>query len=378
MVILTTACGSDSPRTGFLSPGTGGVLSSSAGAGGMVSPPAGTGGVVVPAGSGGRLATGGSGATPAASGGSSGSPGAGGVISSGGATSHPDASAPGSDSGADASTGSTGVLPPVKDPSVAGPFTPAEPDNVGPNNSYTVIAPKELGQNGIKHPILIWGPGAGSWPAIYQTMLNHFASHGFVVVSYNSTPQGPELTTGIDWVISESKRMGSPYFDKVDATKIAAGGQSAGSLATFKIAKDPRLTTTLHINGGTFAPHTDVMNLVKPAQFICGDDPAVSGGDGTSVSDLARPNCDIDFMNATTPVWYGDVIGASHTTVIDNPLSATNAAANPLTKHFLGATVAWLRWQLAGDETEKALFVGPNCGYCMQTMAWKVQQKNLQ
>ena len=83
-------------------------------------------------------------------------------------------------------------------------------------------------------------------------------------------------------------------------------------------------------------------------------------------------------MNATAPVWYGDVIGASHTTVIDNPLSPTNAAANPLTKHFLAATAAWLRWQLAGDQTAKALFVGPSCGFCSQTATWKVQQKNLQ
>jgi dienelactone hydrolase len=258
-----------------------------------------------------------------------------------------------------------------------GHFTPLETDNVGPNGDYTTIAPKELGEGEIKHPILVWGPGAGAWPGIYQTLLNHIASHGFVIVSYNSTPQGPELMTAIDWIVAESTRDGSPYFNKVDTTKIAAAGQSAGSLATFVVADDPRLTTTMHINGGTFDPHTDVMKLVKPALFVCGDDPAVTGGDGTAVSDLARPNCDYDFEHANAPVWYGDVIGASHTTVIDNPLSGTNAADDPLMKHFLAATAAWLRWQLAGDQVMKALFVGPSCGFCMETSAWKVQQKNL-
>jgi hypothetical protein len=311
------------------------------------------------AGSGGAGATGGGGASGSDASGSGGT-----AAGSGGA-------------GAAGGPADTGTLPAVMDPSVTGHFTPAETDKTGPDGNYTIIAPKELGEAGVRHPILVWGPGAGSWPAIYQTMLNHFASHGFFVISYNSTPQGPELTKAMDWIIAEGAREGSMYFGKLDTKKIAAGGQSAGSLAVFKIANDPRLTTTLHINGGTFSPHTDVMNLVKPAQFICGDDPSVTGGDGTSVSDLARPNCDIDFMNAKTPVWYGDVIGASHTTVIDNPLSARKPADVELIKQFLGATVAWLRWQLADDQVMKALFVGPSCGYCSQPMVWKVQQKNL-
>jgi len=133
----------------------------------------------------------------------------------------------------------------------------------------------------------------------------------------------------------------------------------------------------MHINGGTFDPHTDVMKVIHPALYVCGDDPSVTGGDGTSVSDLARPNCDYDFAHTNAPVWYGDVIGASHTTVIDNPLSNTKASDDPLMKQFLAATAAWLRWQLADDQTMKALFVGPSCGFCTQTSAWQVQQKGL-
>jgi hypothetical protein len=269
------------------------------------------------------------------------------------------------------------VLPPITDPGATGPFGIAETDNVGPGNNYTVIAPMQLGQNGIKNPILVWSPGAGANPAIYQTLLNHIASHGFVVVSYNSTAQGSDMTAGIDWIVSQSTTQGSAYYNTVDTTKIAAGGQSAGSLATFAIANDTRLTTTLHINGGTFAPHTDVSNLVYPAEFICGDDP--DGGDGLTQGDLARPNCDIDFQMATAPVWYGDVIGSTHTTVIDDAYGSGfgTSPMDPLKKQYLAAAAAWLRWQLAGDLTMKALFVGANCGFCLQTSTWTVQQKNL-
>jgi dienelactone hydrolase len=342
--------GGSAGHAGTPAAATSGSSGSSGGAGSLA--------VAAPGGHGG-----GSAGTGAGDGGAAGSSGMGGASGAGGAVAPP--------------SGETGTLPAITDPAMPGHFTPTEMDNVGPNGDYTAIVPKELGEGEVKHPILIWGPGAGAWPAIYQTLLNHIASHGIVIVSYNTTPQGPELTTAIDWIVAESTRQDSMYYNKVDTTKIAMAGQSAGSLATFAAAKEPRLTATMHINGGTFDPHTDVMNLIKPALFLCGDDPAVTGGDGTYTSDLARPNCEIDFMNATVPVWYGVVIGSSHTTVIDDPAAGGMPANNPLLKPYLAATAAWLRWQLAGDQVMKALFVGPDCGFCKDTSLWLVKQKDL-
>jgi hypothetical protein len=267
----------------------------------------------------------------------------------------------------------SGTLPAITDPLMPGPFKVKKTTSTGPMDGYTTLVPDPLAEGSIKHPILIWGPGAGANPELYGTMLNHIASHGFVIVSYNSTPDGVELTKAIDWIIDEAKRDGSPFFERVDTSKIAMGGQSAGSLATFKAGKDERLTTTVHVNGGSF-DHQGSLNLIRPAFFVCGDDPEETGGDGLWEGDLARPHCDGDFMTAKIPVWYGVVIGSSHTTVIDEP---TDTTADPLKSHYNGAVVAWLRWQLAGDERMKQLFVGASCGYCSQPMVWKVQQKGL-
>lgn len=274
--------------------------------------------------------------------------------------------------------GTSGTLPTVTDLGTTGPYTPVPTKNVGPNNQYTTVHPKELGANGVKHPILIWGPGAGAFPEIYATLLLHIASHGFVIVSYNSTPQGPELTKGLDWIIAESKRSSSLYYDKVDTSKVAMGGQSAGSLATFNAAKDERLTTTVHINGGTFPPHTASANLIRPALFICGEKPAGNASSLSATSDIARPFCEIDFKNAKVPVWFGGVNKSGHTTVIDNPLGPPRPANDPLLKPYLAATVGWLRWQIASDASAKSWFVGPSCGFCKQTSAWTVLQKGLE
>jgi hypothetical protein len=57
---------------------------------------------------------------------------------------------------------------------------------------------------------------------------------------------------------------GSVFFGKMDTTKIASMGHSAGSLASFGIANDPRLTTTMHLDGGTMDPHTDAKTSRSP------------------------------------------------------------------------------------------------------------------
>lgn len=226
--------------------------------------------------------------------------------------------------------------------------------------------PQELGKDGAKHPILSWGPGAAETAADFSTLLSHLASHGFAVISFDGTPEGQELVTGIDWMLEENKKEGGMFFQKLDETKISAGGHSAGSLATFVIGGDKRLVTTMHISGGTFDPHTDIMNLHAPALFVCGE----PGGDGLLQGDVANPNCEIDFDNAQVPVFYGITKGAAH-------MTPTDIGDPAIRTHQLGAMVGWLRWQLVGDANAKNMFVGDSCGLCMD-VAWSTaKQKNL-
>lgn len=238
---------------------------------------------------------------------------------------------------------------------------------MGPGPSgYVLFYPQELGKNGVKHPIVSWGPGALENAGIFSTMLKHLASHGFAVISFDATPQGQELVTAIDWMLAENARSGSMFQQKLDTSKISMGGHSAGSLATFKVGADKRLITTMHISGGTFDPHTDIKNLHAPALFICGE----PGGDGLIFGDVASANCQIDYDNATVPVFYGVTKGASH-------MTPTDIGDATIRSHQLGAMVAWLRWQLAGDQSAKDLFAGTACKLCNDA-AWSVKkQKNL-
>ncbi|QJD58756.1 hypothetical protein HG264_07465 [Pseudomonas sp. gcc21] len=233
---------------------------------------------------------------------------------------------------------STGTpLPPVSSVERDGPYQVTIDKNTGPSRQGWVARPATLGENGVQHPIFIWGPGAGSTPSSYEDHLRRIASHGFVVYSEVSSSSGDEMTDAMDWLIEQNDSTRSPYHEKLDTGRIAAGGHSRGSVGTFAIGDDPRLTTTIHVAGGSFDGRGS-SNLRKPAAYICGEDDT-----------LATPNCERDYAATRVPVWF---------TVIDDS-SHTSAA-----RDGLPMIVAWLRWHLAGETERRSMFVDPSCEFC--------------
>jgi hypothetical protein len=266
----------------------------------------------------------------------------------------------------------TGPFPPVTDFGGDGPFKSMTLENTGPNQSYTVYLPTELAPEGAKNPIVGWMSGGSTNPTAYP-LLPHLATHGFVVVASNTTPGigeevslGKEIIAGIDWAIAENDRPDSMLFGKLDTSKLASMGYSMGSLATFTIANDPRLTTTVHISGGNMETGR-VDNLHAPAAFICG----IPGDDSCNIlstdCDIAAANCDTDFAAAKTPVFYANFPGG-HLGILSDPNMP----------HIYTLATAWLRWKLMSDSTLSAMFVGDQCTVCKDTSWKRVQQKNLQ
>jgi hypothetical protein len=269
-------------------------------------------------------------------------------------------------------TTSTGSFPPVADFTKNGPFTATTVNNTGPNGKYTVYMPSELPANGAKSPIVGWMSGGGSTPSSYP-LLPRLATDGFFVVASDTAPAlgqevelGQEILAGITWAIAENTRQGSNLFGKLDTTKIASMGYSMGGLASFQIASDPRLSTTVHISGGNQDAGA-IKNLRAPAAFICGyPSGSDSGCDTAGTCDIAADNCDRDFANATTPVFYANFPGGHLGTITP-----------PLSDRIGGMATAWLRWKLMSDATLEPMFVGPKCTFCTSPDWWRVQQKNL-
>jgi len=243
--------------------------------------------------------------------------------------------------------GGGGTLPPVSRVDVDGPFSTTADTSTGPGRNAWVVRPTTLGANGLKHPIFVWGPGAGTGPSNYDFHLRRIASHGFVVFSETSTGDGNEMRAAITWLINENNRAASPYYQKLDTTKIAIGGHSRGSLSAFGAASDTRITTSIHVAGGSFDGNGS-SNLRKPAAYICGE-----------ADTSATPNCERDYRATTVPVWFTIMDGVSH----------TQAA-----RSGLPAIVGWLRWQIGGEAARRSMFLGSGCDFC--SGMWDTQSKN--
>ena len=239
------------------------------------------------------------------------------------------------------------VLPPVSSIETDGPFATTIDMNAGSGRAGWVVRPTALGQNGMRHPVFVWGPGAGATPGSYEFHLRRLASHGFVVYSEVSTSSGSEIRAALDWLVSENGRAGSAYYQRLALDRMAAGGHSRGSIGTFAIASDPRLKTTIHVAGGSFDGNGS-RNLRNSAIYICGENDTT-----------ATPNCERDYVATTVPIVF---------TIMDN-VGHIDAA-----RTGLPAITAWLRWQIAGETQRQSMFIGAGCYFCGGI--WSTRSKN--
>lgn len=301
----------------------------------------------------GGAAIGGAGAGGAAGAGA-GAPAMGGMPAAGGAEASGGISGDAGPTGSGGSEGS--AFPPASFGTVTGPFTAETITRTGPNNAYNVYHPAELGQDGLKHPVLTWGNGATTTPGNYP-LLPALASHGFVVIAATSSfVNGTLLKDGLDWMLEQNGRSGT-FEGKLDPDKVAAFGYSLGSLATFSIGTDPRFKTTVHISGGitTAADEGQAAALTNPTAYFCDRNETAA-------------NCDTDFaVVGSAPTFYGTVSGV-HIDYMFN---------QAFIERFNVAVIAWFRWQLMGDETMATVFEGDSCTLCTDSV-WKIQKKNMQ
>jgi dienelactone hydrolase len=247
--------------------------------------------------------------------------------------------------------------------------------------AHTIFAPQDLAPFGKKNPlpVLVWGNGAcTNSPWEHYKFLNEIASHGFLVIATGYIPmeekpfRGPMSTSAqqiesIDWAIAQNADKNSPYYGRIDVDHIAAAGMSCGGLQTLDNATDPRLKTIMICNSGLFInPGTAVPNMPMPAkdrlQEITVPVIYILGGP----EDIAYENGMDDFHRlvkvpafaANYPVGHGGTYRQDHG------------------GEFTVPALAWLQWQLKGDQEAAKLFQGADCGLANRE-GWTVEKNGL-
>jgi hypothetical protein len=346
MFVLMAACSSNdaSPAAG----GSDGVGQGGSGAGSG-------------AGTGGQRASGGTGGAGSENvGGSSGLGGAGG--GAGGAAGAPSPvidAAMGGSGAAEAGDGSGGTdaggWPAVTDPAARGPLPTARDKNVGPGAAYDVFRPATLGAGGRKHPIISWANGTLFALDKYQPLLDHWASHGFVVIAAhtNTTAGGGTHKAGIDWLLAEAAKGTGVFAGMLDPQHIGAAGHSQGGGATIAAGSNKPgvtgITATL--------PLMPLLSFESDATIV-----------GRQLAPMFNINATMDDRDPTGKIANTIFEGAKGPLVQGAFIGVHEDAMSPA---MHGPTLSWFRWKLMGDEQARQRFEPPaTCGLC-QDPAWK-------
>ncbi len=219
-----------------------------------------------------------------------------------------------------------------------------------------------------KMPIYVFGNGACSEDgASSRQHLLEIASHGYLAIAPGGIYSGPgvkitpdgfekhrdrtravQLGEAINWAVAENARAGSPFHGRIDTAHIALSGYSCGGIQALKYAGDSRVTTFVLMNSGFLEKSTPDMGemagnkglldrITVPIIYVLG-----------GPRDIAYPNGMDDFSrikNAPAVVINTDV---THRGTYNDPNGGRAAQA----------VVAWLDWQLRGDQEAAKWFIG--------------------
>ena len=252
--------------------------------------------------------------------------------------------------------GAGGSFPPVASFSSAGPFATVidRPSSA----ACTIHRPATLGQNGVTHPVILWGNGTGATPSTYQELLAHWASHGFIVAAANTSNagNGSQMITCLNFVLAQNTSPSSVYFGKVDPGRIGASGHSQGGAGTVMAGRDGRVTATAPVQpyigfipfGGRF-DRASIGQQHAPMFLVSG-----------SADTIAVPATHQEPIFDGAPVFiaWGTLQGATHFETVGNA------------GDFRGPLTAWFRWQLMDDGAAQRVFDEP-CTLCSDP-AWDV------
>ena len=294
--------------------------------------------------------------------------------------------------------------------------------------THTIYRPKDLSAFGDREklPLLAWGNGGcANSNSGHQNYLSEIASHGYLIVAIGPmqagggrggpraggpaagapaagapVPSGGTLLDAVNWATAQNANPQSPYYRKIDTSKVAVFGHSCGGLQALEVSPDPRVKTTLVVDSGILNSPAAAPGAAAAPRGAAGPGgaaggaPAGAGRGGAGGGNLPGmpPLTKEHLAKLHAPVCYllGGESDIAYANGMDDfkrieklPVFVANKGVGhggtftqPHGGDWAMASVAWLQWQFRGDAEAGKLFTGNPPGLARKD-GWTVDKKNI-
>ncbi len=274
--------------------------------------------------------------------------------------------------------------------------SPAACDRKG--NPCEIWYPSDI-RRGPPRAVLLWANGTSDIPVgkeIYEHILSHFASWGFVVIATRDgkTGYGDTVLDSLDYLRKFAARPASPLHRRVDFSRIGVAGHSQGATgaanAMLKSKGAIKTTIAFQLPAQLWCSPADLCLLtpdLKAAKsgsifYVGGTLDALISPDWQFGSD--RLNSLNAYYEATPSKLLkakGLVKWANHNDILGKPdcRSAAQNVSSTCTSGvygYRGFPTAWLAWQLQGSKEAGEAFQRKK-GEFFTAKAWHSQLSNV-
>jgi hypothetical protein len=203
-----------------------------------------------------------------------------------------------------------------------------------------VVWPKE------KVPVITWGNGTCAQPEGYGALLRYVASYGYFVIAANSrwVGSGTEQMRALDYAAAANMDSSSPYYGKLDMSRVGAMGHSQGGSSTVSAANaDSRILDAIVFNASD-------SGVNKPYLAVSGDMDITGYTASSMASAINGASIAAAYLYYHNPAGMGSLKG--HLPLMLSP------------ERVVKPTVAWWEMMFRSDAASKNYFVGATCLLC--------------
>jgi hypothetical protein len=246
-----------------------------------------------------------------------------------------------------------------------GPFGTTSSTIAAGTATYDVFRPTPYAALGFESPIVTWGNGTDATPAMYTTLLRHFASYGFTVIATTlvDTGSGREIAAAARYLVKADAMAGNEFTGHLAVPAGAAVGHSPGATGAMRVATmDPELIRAVMTfslpNSKWSAPNPDCPVkadceahpglVTQPVFFI-----STHGPLDAIIASPATERADFESVRGRTALGIIAVSGGR--TADHNSVQDVDVGGNPQTE--MGYATAWLEYTLRANRKAAAASV---------------------